>query len=396
VFERRRILAVGVAVGLGAIVVFGLDQLTTASALTTSYTRALPTHESLVLDAYETLSGVGFFRATAARLTDGKRGDLERLTALQDWTTMNVRAQYAAPTRVVADNFYDIVRRGFGFCDQSAHVFASLARFAGYDSRLLFLRKEDGVSPHTVAQVSVEGHWVVVDAWLGVVWHTPDGRLLSVEDVVADVTLLDQYPYGRLWGLTPLDFDRGTPFYTFPYQSAVEFLQKVGAKLTRTPVAPPPSSVGLAPLEPAAASSTGTTPSSGAKPTTGTKRQTDELRADAILAFDRARRAQLDGRYIESVAAYRTALDLGLDAEMAAAAKFFTGLAYLEAEQPEAAVNAFKIALADTKTDWRSSSLLYLGRAYAAMGDFASARKSISESSVPTSADELMQLGSQP
>jgi hypothetical protein len=379
VLRGRRIFAVGVAVGLGAMAVVGLDRLTMASALTTSYTRALPTQESLILDVYETLSGVGFFRATAARLTEGKHDDLERLRALQQWTTTNVRAQYAGPTRIVADNFYDIVRRGFGYCDQSAHVFATLARFAGYDSRMWFLRREDGVSPHTVAQVHVSGKWVVVDPWLGVVWHNQAAELLTVEDVLVAPELLEQYPYYRLWGLVPEDFARGTPFFTFPYQSAAEFLEKVGGKLTRAPLAPPPSSVGLVPLK---------TGGSAGMPT-------EELRSDAILAFDRARREHLDGRYLQAIDTYRVSLALGLETDMTYAAQFFVGLAYFEANEPQLAVNALKDAVVSRDSEWRPSALLYLGRAYAALGDLPAARAAIRESEVPMSESELATLGGQ-
>jgi hypothetical protein len=54
-----------------------------------------------------------------------------------------------------------------GSCDQAAHVFATLAHFAGYDAHLLFLRAPDGTSPHTVAEVRADDRWVLVDPWLG-------------------------------------------------------------------------------------------------------------------------------------------------------------------------------------------------------------------------------------
>jgi hypothetical protein len=45
------------------------------------------------------LSALGLFRSTAARLTDGKTTDREKLEALTEWTNEMVRPQYAAPAR---------------------------------------------------------------------------------------------------------------------------------------------------------------------------------------------------------------------------------------------------------------------------------------------------------
>ena len=87
-----------------------------------------------------------------------------------EWTYENVRPPYAAPPRIVSDNSYRIVRRGFGYCDQAAHVFATLAAYAGYQSRMWFLRRADGVSPHSIAQVRLDNRWItVIDPFMGAI-----------------------------------------------------------------------------------------------------------------------------------------------------------------------------------------------------------------------------------
>src|SRR5688572_14352141 len=121
---RRWLAFAALLAGVGAWV--GVERLMTASALTVSYSSVLASHESVIVDAYETVSALGLFRSTAARLTEGKATDREKLEALTEWTNEMVRPQYAAPARIVTDNFYDIVRRGFGYCDQDAHVVATL------------------------------------------------------------------------------------------------------------------------------------------------------------------------------------------------------------------------------------------------------------------------------
>lgn len=375
---RRLALGVLLAGTAAGGVWLGIDRVTAASALTVSYSSRLQSHESLIVDSYETVSALGVFRSIAARLTAGKTNDHEKLEALADWTNETVRPQYAAPSRIVADNVYDIVRRGFGYCDQDAHVFATLARLAGYDSRLLFLRRADGVSPHSVAQVDVGGRWVVVDAWLGVVWADEAGVLLTVEDVLARPSLYKRWPYERLWSLHLDDFARGTAFRTFPYQSLMEFIDKVATKVRGQPFAPPPSSVGLAPLMPAGS---------------GGDDIVNPIDPAGILTYDRARRLHLEGRYRDAVAAYQEALRNGVDADISAAARFFIGLALLRAGDLDAAIAAFARVLETDAGDWRPSVLQYQGTALEQLGDRARAITAYREAATPGSLLRLEELG---
>jgi hypothetical protein len=344
--------------------VIGLERLATASALTTSYSSALPAQESLIVDAYETLSAVGFFSSAAERLTVGKTSDADKLEALVAWTNENVRPQYAAPDRLVVDNFYDIVRRGFGVCDQSAHVLATLAHYAGFESRLLFLRDEDGVSHHTVTQVDIGNKWIIADPWAGFLWKDSKGHLLAIDDVTQDPRLYEQFPYSSFWSLSLEDFERGTPFYTFPYQPATDTLKKVLAKIAGQPIAPPPSSVGLADLV-----------------TSGT--QGGQIDAAAIVLYDRARRAHLDGDFARAVDLYRQSLRTGLDAEMTESADFFIGLALLDAHDAAGAVAAFNIAIASGSDDWERSELSYRGRALEELGNKEGALRSFEQAGTP-------------
>ncbi|MGE0706280.1 MAG: transglutaminase family protein, partial [Vicinamibacterales bacterium] len=223
-----------VAFAVGA---FAWPRLRDQSALTTSYSTAVPHRQTLPLDAYELVSGVLFFRETAARLVASKETHEDRLTALMEWTHENVRPQFAAPARVVPDTFVDIIRRGHGYCDQSAHVFATLAHFAGYRSHLLFLRRPDGRSPHTVAEVLVDDRWVLVDPWLDYLFVNREGRLAGVEDLGVSADLPAGYaPVGIDAGF----FQRATRFESFPYQPLPEFASKVWSRIAGAPVARPP------------------------------------------------------------------------------------------------------------------------------------------------------------
>jgi hypothetical protein len=362
------------------------------SVLTTSYSTAIPHRRSLPVDAYELVTGVRFFRNTAHRLVAETSTDSERLSALMTWTHENVRPQYAAPERVVADTFVDIVRRGHGYCDQTAHVFATLAHFAGYDVRLLFLRRPDGVSPHTVAEVLVDDRWVIVDPWLGVLFRERSGRLAGRGELGVAAELPGGYEVIGS-GIDAGHFQRGTVFETFPYQAAPGLAQRVWRRIAGSPTvaAPPsgprvarPSAVQRPPDAPRAARSRPA--AAGVAP------------AEAVVReLDSARWAHLEARYTDAIVRYRELLRRQLPADTAESIRFFLGLALLRSGSSGEAVAAFDTALeAEPDTAWRRSILFYRAEARILSGDLAGAAADFRASGIPPAAARLEELGQQP
>jgi hypothetical protein len=382
------ILVGSLAVGVG--VTYGWKVLGEASAVTTSYSAVIEPPESLMVDAYELLSGVLFFRRTAERLVAAKATHRERLEALMGWAHENVRPTYAAPTRVVADNFMDIVRRGYGSCDQTAHVFATLAHYAGYDVHLLFLRAPDGVSPHTVAEVRIDGRWVLVDPFLPTLFLDRDGHLASVADLGTTAAIPEAYAVYAVSGPRVDEglFRRATPFETFPYQSFSSFLSKVGSKIafrvwnhiaakpvddipdpnSQTGTAPPPAGVADVPEAP-------------------------ELRAE-VLQMDAARRTHLEGRHDEAISGYRTLLTQRVPSDMAESVRFFLGLAVLRTGAAGQAIVAFDAALAAApRTEWAPSIRYYRAEAKLRRGDVDGAVADLRAANIPAATRELASLG---
>ena len=370
-----------VAILLGSVAATGVYAWKTVgerSALSTSYSTVVAHRPSLAVDAYELLSGALFFRRTAERLVAAKSTDRERLTALMEWVHENVRPQYAAPARIVPDNFIDIARRGYGYCDQSAHVFATLAHFAGYDVHLLFLRAADGVSPHTVAEVRVDDRWVLVDPWLGFLFLDRAGRLAGTADLGTAAAL----PRGYALIGADIDeghFQRGTRFETFPYLSLSGLVLKVWRRVAGVPTVDTP-----------------TAPPTGPPPTTPVVTAASDpvtLRAE-ILEMDEARRAHLDGRYDQAIAGYRTLLVRPVPLDMAESVRFFLGLALLRAGSARQAILAFDSALEVAPgTAWRSSVLYYRAEAKGQAGDVDGAVTDLRAANIPSAVQKLVDLG---
>lgn len=361
------------------------------SALSVSYSASVEGTETTLINAYGTISGVGFYRRTAARLVATATSDRARLEAMMNWAHENVRPQYAAPGRIVRDNFYDIVRRGFGFCDQTAHVFATLATYAGYDSRLWFLINDEGVSPHAVAEVLIEGHWVVVDPWQGVVWKSTDGRLATIADATPE--LLATWGYDR-WGVLLHFFTQGKEFRAFPYQSPLAFAQKVVSKVARVPLAPDFASTGLVPVsgrrdagmaEEDERGGTGVSP----RPTTSFP---DSVRA-VLLRYDEARRAHLETDYDRAITLYEELLATEVRPDLRHTIAFFSGLALLRAGKPTEAIAAWDDAERQGIGDWIKSLLQYRGEAKEMIGDVAGARADYARADTPPAALRLARLG---
>src|SRR5713101_1137847 len=116
---------------LVALVILGGDigwsVIVESSALNAAYTSYRAPRFFFVLDVYENLEGMRSYRHIARSLVRGKNSDLEKITALNTWAHNHVRSIYTkAPEGIIDDNFYNILRRGHGYCDQIAHVFATL------------------------------------------------------------------------------------------------------------------------------------------------------------------------------------------------------------------------------------------------------------------------------
>lgn len=401
--SRRRFL-----VGLGIAGVSGISAAIANSwagrysALGMGYTSTRAAYESLPLDAYETAVGLIWAEATAARLTRGKSSMREQLEALEVWTHENVRPQYAAPSPLIDDNFYGIARRGFGYCDQLAHVFATLAALSGHDARLLFLRKANGSSPHTVAEIRVGDVWALCDPFFGAVLHDDANQLVTVEDVLRNPTILTQFAYD-IKGITADLFGRGIRFRTFPYDSVDDFVARLGHKLTGG--YNPPSATRPTP-QPQLQPQPQPQPVTGSR-ATATSGPTDAKVANDIVTYDSARRAHLEGRYGDAIAHYIQILKAPLDPDLGKASRFHLALAHLRNNNVELSKASFDLALElDPTSDWATheltnaswapSCLFYRAEARERLGDHQGALADLRAANIPPAVARLRSLHLQP
>jgi tetratricopeptide (TPR) repeat protein len=130
-----------------------------------------------------------FYPVVAARVTLGASSGEDAVLRLHEFVYLNVRTPRGAP--VLDDSAADTLIRGFGYCDPAVMIFIRLLEEINISGRMTFLRRDDGVSPHTVSEVFLSDRWRVFDTLYGFVPRRPDGHLATAADLTTQSELLD-------------------------------------------------------------------------------------------------------------------------------------------------------------------------------------------------------------
>ncbi|MBN1794864.1 MAG: hypothetical protein JW844_07875 [Candidatus Omnitrophica bacterium] len=184
----------------------------------------------IVPETFDYIYGYFLFRKIGNNLTVNIKNDFDKAANVAFWVFDTIKAlepyQRSRFMPVIDDNFLNIYRRGFGYCDQSAHVYATMMSWLGFETRLLMLKKEDGTSPHTVALVKVNNTFMVVDTYFGFIFADSQKNPVAL-DKLEGSPVFDDYinminvrraAQGRdKIELKASWFKNGIYFETFPY-----------------------------------------------------------------------------------------------------------------------------------------------------------------------------------
>ena len=139
------------------------------------------------------------YRLLLSRICAGTISEQQCLLALMDWTHNNVRP-IPAGWPIVDDHPLHIAIRGYGTDDQMADVFTTLAAYAGIPSFFRFLVDPVSGRRLVLTFARIANRWVALDVERHVVFRGRDGSLASVDDLVADASLVDTQKQGALDG----------------------------------------------------------------------------------------------------------------------------------------------------------------------------------------------------
>lgn len=156
--RRRWPIAVAIVVAIGLAVAFSVRE---------------PLYNQLVL-------------AVVAHEARGDASETEEEVALNLLNhVVNLAPQPLGPEVHIDDNAAGTLVRGGGWCDSLAMALVQVAELAGYRGQVVFLFDDDGVSPHTLSTLYVDGEYRVFDPFFQSVTRTAEGHLATISDIAA-------------------------------------------------------------------------------------------------------------------------------------------------------------------------------------------------------------------
>ena len=275
------------------------------------------------------------------------------------WVTQHVRPQDASPSPVISDDYYNILKRGSGYCDQAAYVFSVLSTRLGIPARMIMLQDRDGVSHHTAAEVYLNDEWQYIDPWLGAFPHKPDGTAYTRFEFAKDQSALVKYGYApRLSGY---EFSNSVVFETFPFISLNKLLQKIASKLGNSHESSTASPGGLNNVVQTnnGLGGNGITPS----------------QLEALKLYDKARANHLDENFGKARASYQKLMDNKKISTIGEAARFFYCVTYFDQHRFAEAEKYFKHTITKNKNDlWVDSEYRFLAESLIEQGKIDEAK----------------------
>ena len=283
------------------------------------------------------------------------------------WVTQYVRPQDASPSPVISDDYYNILKRGTGYCDQAAYVFSVLSTRLGIPARMIMLQDRDGVSRHTAAEVYLDKKWQYIDPWLGVFPHKSDGAGYTRFEFANDQPALVKYGYAP--GLTGYEFANSIVFETFPFMSFDKLLQKIVNKLGNLHES--------SAINPSGLSNAGRIEEEATKVKTleVIKVRISNSQLETLSLYDKARSRHLDEDFIGARAIYQSLVSNSQIETIRDSARFFLGVTYFDQHMHAKAEKYFKQAIAMHPKDlWKNSEYRFLSESLIAQGKIEEAR----------------------
>jgi hypothetical protein len=279
-------------------------------------------------------SGKDRVKKLALSVVEGQTTELGKAEALIDWVQLHVRSQTSAPTTVITDDYVNVIKRGWGYCDQMAHVFATMATYVGLEAEQLQLFSDDGSSPHTLAMVKIEGKWRIASTWRGVIPKNSKGQPYTKTGFMHRLEQGDIY---ELAPIGPTEFENSRSLKTFPYISNWQVGMKVVNRVVEKVISLSSSS-----------SSSSSSSELAARV---------QISASDLEVYDRARDAHLDMNYGLAQNLYNKVIMTSTSIILKDEAQFASGMASYDAKDYTNALATFnKIVTGEKNSAWHISA----------------------------------------
>lgn len=121
------------------------------------------------------------YRVIANTVTKKTENDLAIAKSIHTFINRHVHVVSNSPV-IDESPFFDLVR-GIGWCDQQSWGMRELLAKKGIPAKLLMLNGYDSISHHSVAEVYLNGQWVVFDPLNNLIFYNLNGEIASFKDI---------------------------------------------------------------------------------------------------------------------------------------------------------------------------------------------------------------------
>lgn len=118
--------------------------------------------------------------------TSGNISDEEKILKLFNYV---VRHEFAQGSPYECKPAESLIY-GQAYCDFQARTLNSLLGITGIKSRYAMLLDKDGISPHTLNEVFIDGKWCVFDTTMNIIFTDGKGNKVTLEQMSADPGLI--------------------------------------------------------------------------------------------------------------------------------------------------------------------------------------------------------------
>jgi hypothetical protein len=202
-------------------------------------------------EIYDYVYGYFVFSGIGHSLTVNMTEDFDKAANVAFWVFDNIKGfsrwQRHRFMPVIDDSALCIYRRGFGYCDQGAHVYATIMHYLGFKVKLLMLKNDEGVSNHTVAIVYVGGKPMIVDTAYKFIFADNNKNPIAIDEL-GNSEIFDEYlnivkstdellkiEYSEF---KPSWFKNGTSYETFPYCKRQDMIGKIADRMKKRFIRP--------------------------------------------------------------------------------------------------------------------------------------------------------------
>lgn len=138
------------------------------------------------------------YKIISKNITRGLESNQKRAIHLMEYLHENLFI-YINPD-IHSGRPFDQLRDGAAYCDYLSNNLGALLAKIGIRGRYVFLLDKNGVSPHTISEVFLDGEWRFFDPLYGLYSiKSREGTLATLHDISQDPSLLFENPRAKLF-----------------------------------------------------------------------------------------------------------------------------------------------------------------------------------------------------